>query len=53
MDTFTIDANTYAIVAAFGAEFTPGAVQIIDISDPDYPSPAKDSSDRWWYTNAC
>ena len=33
--TFTIDANTYAIVAAF----MENGVQIIDISDPDNPDP--------------
>ncbi|NWJ21038.1 hypothetical protein HX849_00775, partial [Marine Group I thaumarchaeote] len=36
VDTFTIGASTYAIVAAFNDN----GVQIIDISDPVYPSPA-------------
>ena len=36
MDTFTIDGNTYAIVAAFDEN----GVQIIDISNPASPSPA-------------
>ena len=41
VDTFTIGANTYAIVTAFNDN----GVQIIDISNPDYPSPAGSLTD--------